>query len=178
VGKGAARALRRTGEIPAVIYGDKKPPLSIAISYKETFLRLHAGGFLTTVATVDVAGEKVLVIPKDYHLDPVRDFLTHVDFLRISPDAVVTVSVPVHVTGEEKSPGIKKGGAINFVHHDIEVQCKATAIPDEILVDVSELDFGDSVHISQIKFPEGTKPVVTDKTMSVVSLAAPIGADA
>jgi large subunit ribosomal protein L25 len=177
VGKGAARALRRNAEIPAVIYGDKKPPLSIAISYKEAFQRLHGGGFLTTVATIDVAGEKILVIPKDFHLDPVRDFLTHVDFLRISPDAVVTVWVPVHVAGEEKSPGIKKGGSVNYVHHDLELQCKATAIPEEILIDISEMDFGDVVHVNEIKFPEGSKPVVHEKLATVLSITAPIGAE-
>lgn len=178
VGKGAARELRRTGDIPAVIYGDKKPPVSIAIPYKETFQRLHAGGFKTTVATIDIGSEKILVIPKDYALDPVRDFLIHVDFLRISEDAIVTVFVPIQVSGADKAPGLKKGGSINYVSHDLEVTCKATAIPEAIVVDVSALDFGGVVHIEDVTFPEGVKPVTHEKNQTVLSITAPVGADA
>ena len=117
VGKGAARALRRDKKVPAVIYGDKKPPLPIAIDYKEAFMKLHAGGFMSTVATIDVNGEKVKVIPKDYALDPVRDFLIHVDFLRITKGAKLTVEVPVLFENEETSPGIKRGGVLNVVRY-------------------------------------------------------------
>ncbi|HOV04063.1 MAG TPA: 50S ribosomal protein L25/general stress protein Ctc, partial [Kaistiaceae bacterium] len=108
VGKGAARTARREGLVPAVIYGDKKAPLPINISYKESFMRLHAGGFLTTVCTIDVDGEKHRVIPRDYQLDPVRDFLIHVDFLRVSAGATLDVGVPVHFINEAASPGMKR----------------------------------------------------------------------
>lgn len=177
VGKGAARALRRTGEIPAVIYGDKKPPIAIAIPYKETSQRLHAGGFKTTVATIDVGGEKILVIPKDYELDPVRDFLLHVDYLRISEDAVVSVFVPIQLAGADKAPGLKKGGSVNYVSHDLEIECKATAIPEAIVIDVSALDFGGVVHIEDVVWPEGVKPIIHEKNQTVLSITAPVGGE-
>ena len=109
VGKGSARELRRNGMIPAVIYGDKQPPVSIALPYKEVTMKIHDGGFMTTIATIDVDGQKIRVLPKDYQLDPVRDFTMHVDFLRVSKNTKVTVDVPVHFINEEESPGINRG---------------------------------------------------------------------
>lgn len=175
VGKGAARALRREGQIPAVIYGDKKSPLPIAINYREADKRLRAGGFMTTVATIAVGGEKILVIPKDYHLDPVKDFLTHIDFLRIGAGSTVTVFVPVRVLGTEKSPGIKRGGALNYVRHEIEMECRADAIPEAIDCDVSTLDINDSLHISAVKLPEGVTPVIQDRDFTILTVAPPAG---
>lgn len=175
VGKGAARALRLEGRVPAVIYGDKKPPLAISLPYKETDKRLRAGGFLTTVATISVAGEKVRVIPKDYHLHVVKDTLTHVDFLRISDETIVTVFVPVHAVNQEKSAGMKRGGALSIVHHEIECQCRADAIPEAIEVDVTALDIGGSVHIEDVKLPAGVKPVIHEKNYTVLSITAPVG---
>ncbi|MBT9289296.1 50S ribosomal protein L25/general stress protein Ctc [Prosthecodimorpha staleyi] len=177
VGKGAARLLRRTGNIPAVIYGDKKPPIAIAIDYREADKRLRAGGFMTTVATIAVGGEKILVIPKDYHLDPVKDSLTHIDFLRIGAGSKVTVWVPVHIVGQDKSPGIKRGGAINVVRHEIEFECQADQIPEHVVADVSALEINDSLHISGVKLPEGVKPVIQDRDFTVVTIAAPAGFD-
>ncbi|WP_407050200.1 50S ribosomal protein L25/general stress protein Ctc [Methyloraptor flagellatus] len=175
VGKGSARALRREKKIPAVIYGDKKAPLPIAIDFKEADKRLRAGGFKTTVATINIDGEKILVIPKDYSLDPVKDTLVHVDFLRVAAGATVTVFVPVHVHGQDKSPGIKRGGALNYVRHDIELSVRADAIPEAIDVDVSTLDINDSVHISAVKLPEGAKPVIGDRDFTIVTIAPPAG---
>ncbi len=120
VGKGSARELRRNGLIPAVIYGDKQAPISIALSTNEVTKRIHAGSFMTTVATIDVGGEKYKVLPKDYQLDPVRDFTMHVDFLRVSGNTQVTVEIPVHFINEEKSQ-VKIGGVLNIVRHTIEV---------------------------------------------------------
>ncbi|KPL54351.1 50S ribosomal protein L25 [Prosthecomicrobium hirschii] len=177
VGKGAARLLRRTGNIPAVIYGDKKPPIAIAIDYREADKRLRAGGFMTTVATIAVGGEKILVIPKDYHLDPVKDSLTHIDFLRIGAGSKVTVWVPVHIVGQDKSPGIKRGGAINVVRHEIEFECQADQIPEHVVADVSALEINDSLHISGVQLPEGVKPVIQDRDFTVVTIAAPAGFD-
>ncbi|MCW1840813.1 50S ribosomal protein L25/general stress protein Ctc [Prosthecomicrobium hirschii] len=177
VGKGAARLLRRTGNIPAVIYGDKKPPIAIAIDYREADKRLRAGGFMTTVATITVGGEKILVIPKDYHLDPVKDSLTHIDFLRIGAGSKVTVWVPVHIVGQDKSPGIKRGGAINVVRHEIEFECQADQIPEHVVADVSALEINDSLHISGVQLPEGVKPVIQDRDFTVVTIAAPAGFD-
>ena len=175
VGKGAARALRREARVPAVIYGDKKPALAISLGYKEADKRLRAGGFLTTVATVAVGGEKIRVIPKDYHLDPIKDTLTHVDFLRISDETIVTVFVPVHAINQEKSAGLKRGGALSIVHHEIECQCRADSIPESIDVDVSSLNIGGSVHIEDVKLPSGVKPVIHEKNYTVLSITAPVG---
>jgi len=175
VGKGAARALRLQARVPAVIYGDKKPPLAIALPYKEADKRLRAGGFLTTVATVVVGDEKIRVIPKDYHLHPVKDTLTHVDFLRISDETIVTVFVPVHAVNQAQSAGLKRGGALSIVHHEIECQCRADSIPESIDVDVAELDIGDSIHIEDVKLPAGIKPVIHEKNYTVLSITAPVG---
>ena len=142
VGKGAARELRRQGLVPAVIYGDKKAPLSIAISYKETFRKIHDGGFLSHVIEIEVDGKKHRVIPKDYQLEPVRDFLVHVDFLRVGKNSTLTVDVPVHFENEEKSPGLKKGGVLNIVRHELELVCESDKIRDEIVIDVTGKDIG------------------------------------
>jgi large subunit ribosomal protein L25 len=175
VGKGAARALRRENRVPAVIYGDKKPPLAISLAFKETDKRLRAGGFLTTVATIVVGGEKVRVIPKDYHMHPVKDVLTHVDFLRIGDDTVVTVFVPVHPVKTEQAPGMKRGGALSIVHHEIEMLVRADAIPDAVEIDVSALDIGDSIHIDDVTFAAGQKPVIHEKNYTILSITAPAG---
>ncbi|TBW34747.1 50S ribosomal protein L25/general stress protein Ctc [Siculibacillus lacustris] len=175
IGKGAARELRRQGRVPAVIYGDKKPPIAISLGFKDADKRLRAGGFLTTVATVVVGDEKVRVIPKDYHMDPVRDVLTHVDFLRIGDNTVVTVFVPVHAIKQEQSTGMKRGGALSIVHHEIELQVRADQIPDAIEVDITDLDIGDSVHIEDVVFAPGIKPVIHEKNFTVLAITAPVG---
>ncbi|MEF2072282.1 50S ribosomal protein L25/general stress protein Ctc [Consotaella aegiceratis] len=173
VGKGAARHLRRQGQVPAVIYGDKQDPLPIAIPYKETFLKLHAGGYLTTIATIDVGGQQIKVLPKDYQLDPVRDFLMHVDYLRVSESTRVTVEIPVHFAGEDDCPGITRGGVLNVVRHEIEVHCPAGAIPEALTVDLSKLDIGDSVHASEISLPKGVSFTITDRDFTIATIAAP-----
>ncbi|MEO4041275.1 50S ribosomal protein L25/general stress protein Ctc [Hoeflea sp. CAU 1731] len=175
VGKGSARELRRNGYIPAVIYGDKQPPLSIALPYKDVTLKIHGGGFLTTLATIDVDGKKIRVLPKDYQLDPVRDFTMHVDFLRISKNTTVTVEVPVHFINEETCPGIKRGGVLNVVRHAVEVTCPADAIPDNFVADLAELELGDGIHISQISLPEDVSPTITDRDFTIATIATPAG---
>ena len=173
VGKGSSRELRRNGLIPAVIYGDKQPPLAIAVSTKEVTLRIHAGGFKTTVATIDVNGEKIKVLPKDYQLDPVRDFTMHVDFLRVSGDTHVVVEVPVHFVNEEKSPGIKAGGVLNIVRHAVELHALAGNIPEFITADLAGLKVGDGIHISHVKLPKGTSPVISDRDFTIATIAVP-----
>ena len=171
VGKGSAREIRRNGKIPAVIYGDKQPPLAIVLPYKEIYYKIHGGGFLTTVATIDVDGKKISVLPKDYQLDPVKDFPLHVDFLRVSKNTEVNVLVPVHFINEEKSPGIKRGGTLNIVRHEVEFHCPANAIPDAITVDLDGTEIGDSIHISAIKLPKGVRPVINDRDFTVATIA-------
>jgi large subunit ribosomal protein L25 len=171
VGKGSARAVRRNGKVPAVIYGDKQPPLAITLSYKEVFYKIHGGGFLTTVATIDVDGQKIQVLPKDFQLDPVRDFPMHVDFLRVGKNTLVNVNVPVHFINEEKSPGLKRGGTLNVVRHEVEFNCPANAIPDFITVDLEGIEIGVSIHISSVKLPEGVKPVIADRDFTIATIA-------
>jgi large subunit ribosomal protein L25 len=173
VGKGAARAVRRQGKIPGVIYGAKKPPIPILLPYKEIHQRIHAGGFLTTLATVDIDGEKIRVIPKDFQLDPVRDFPMHVDFLRISAGARITVDLPVHFVNEDDSPGLERGGVLNVVRHTVEVEVPVEAIPDALVADLSGFDIGDSIHISHVPLPEGVRPTITDRDFTIATIAAP-----
>ena len=173
VGKGSSRELRRNGLIPAVIYGDKQAPLSIALSTKDVTQRIHAGGFKTTVATIDVTGEKIKVLPKDYQLDPVRDFTMHVDFLRVTGNTHVVVEVPVHFINEEKSPGIKAGGVLNVVRHAVELHALAGNIPDSLTADLTGLKVGEGIHISNIKLPKGTSPVITDRDFTIATIAVP-----
>jgi len=175
VGKGSSRELRRKGLVPAVIYGDKQAPMSIALPIKELTLKIHGGGFMTTVATIDVDGKKITVLPKDYQLDPVRDFTMHVDFLRVSGDTQVTVEIPVHFVNEEKSPGIKIGGVLNIVRHEVEVHCPANAIPEFISADLSGLKIGDGIHISHVKLPDGVTPVIADRDFTIATIVAPAG---
>ena len=172
VGKGSSRELRRNGMIPSVIYGDKQAPISISLNTNEVTKRIHAGGFMTTVATIEVNGEKLSVLPKDYQLDPVRDFVLHVDFLRVSADSQVTVAVPVHFINEEKS-GIKIGGVLNIVRHDVEVHCPANNIPESITVDLSGHKIGSSIHISHVELPKGVTPVITDRDFTIATIVAP-----
>lgn len=174
VGKGSSRELRRNGLIPAVIYGDKQAPISIALSTKEVTQRIHAGGFMTTIATIDFNGQKIKVLPKDYQLDPVRDFTMHVDFLRVSGNALVNVEVPVHFVNEEKSD-IKIGGVLNIVRHSVEFHCPANEIPEFITVDLAGLKIGDSVHISNVKLPKNVTPVIADRDFTVATIVAPAG---
>lgn len=170
-GKGAARAVRREGRVPAVIYGAGQPPVSISLDYRETNRLIYAGHFLTTVFEIDVEGEKMRAIPRDYQLDVVRDFPIHVDFLRLGEGAVVRVEIPVHVSGQDVSPGLKAGGALNLVRHSVEFYVPADNIPDSITIDVSQAKIGDSIHISSVKLPEGAKPVIADRDFTIATIA-------
>ncbi len=172
VGKGSARELRRNGLIPAVIYGDKQAPIAIALNTNEVTKRIHAGGFMTTVATIEVDGKKYKVLPKDYQLDPVRDFTMHVDFLRVSGNTQVSVEIPVHFTNEAKSPGLKVGGVLNIVRHQVEVHCPADAIPEFFDIDLSGKKIGDSIHISEVTLPKGVTPVI-DRDFTIATIVAP-----
>ena len=172
-GKGAARAVRRQGKVPAIIYGDKKPPLPVSLAYKDVFMKLHGGGFLTTLAMIDVNGEKIRVIPKDYQLDPVRDFPMHVDFLRVAAGAKLTLEIPMQFINDEESPGIARGGVLNVVRHTVELEVLADAIPETLVADLTGLDIGDAVHISDIDLPDGAMPTITDRDFTIATVAAP-----
>ena len=175
VGKGAARTVRRQGQIPAVIYGGKQPPLAINLPDREVFYKIHAGGFFTTVATIDVAGEKIRAIPRDFQLDPVSDRPIHVDFLRVLPGSRVTVDVPVQFINESQAPGIRRGGVLNIVRHRVAVTCPVDAIPERIVADLTGLDMNGSLHISAVTLPEGVVPTIKDRDFTIASIAAPAG---
>src|ERR1043165_5860317 len=169
-GKGAARAERRAGRVPGVIYGNNQPPVTISVDDKELRQRILAGRFLTTIYDIDLEGKKHRVIPRDFHLDPVRDFPLHVDFMRLGEGATIRVSVPLHVVNGEVSPGVKRGGTVNIVTHTIELECSADnlpppielecsgdSMPQYIEADASTLELGHWLHLSDIKLPAGVK---------------------
>lgn len=172
-GKGAARSLRRQGLVPAVIYGDKKEPELITLNYREVLKEVETGRFLSHIYNVKVAGKTVRVIPRDVQFEPVRDFILHIDFLRLAKGATIAVAVPVTFVNEEESPGLKRGGVLNTVRHEVELECPNDAIPEELVADLTGLDIGDSIHISAIPLPEGVKPTITDRDFTVATIAAP-----
>lgn len=175
VGKGAARAARRQGMIPAVIYGGNEPPIAISLPYREIDQKINAPGFLTAVAEIKVNEEVIRALPRDYQLDPLRDSPMHVDFLRITKGATVTVEVPVNFINDQASPGIKRGGVLNVVRHTVELVCPAESIPSEIIADLTGMEINDSLHISAVPLPEGVKPTIDDRDFTVATVAAPAG---
>jgi len=172
-GKGAARSVRRDGRVPGVIYGGGETAAPISVDYKEVNQLINAGHFLTTIFELDVDGRKERVLPRDYQLDVVTDRPLHVDFLRLKAGSRVRIQTPVHVVNQDKSPGIKRGGALNLVLHAIDLWAPAEAIPDSITIDLTGLDIHDSVHISAIKLPEGCKPVDTRSDFTIATVVPP-----
>ena len=172
VGKGAARAVRRNGQVPAVIYGGGSAPSPIALDANETRLLIFAGRFLTTIFEVDAGGPKERVIPRDYQLDPVTDIPLHVDFLRVRAGEAIEVEVPVHYVGDATSPGVKNGGTLNVVSHTLLCLVPNDAIPEAIEVDVSALEIGDVLHVSDVKLPAGVTVSLPAST-TVVTIAPP-----
>src|SRR6202167_5463957 len=173
-GKGAARAERRAGRVPGIIYGDGKPPLPISLEYSELHQRIYAGRFLTTIHDVEVDGVKHRVIPRDFQLDAVHDLPLHVDFMRLGEGATIRVNIPIHVRNADQSPGVKRGGTVSIVTHTIEVRCRADAIPAGIDVDVSDLEINYSKHLSDITLPEGVR-VVAGRDITLVTVVPPSG---
>ena len=169
-GKGAARRLRRAGRVPGVIYGGGKAPEMIHVSFVDLQKHMSTGAFESTLVELDVEGEKVRTLPRDVQLDPVRDFPIHADFLRVGKDTRVAVEVPVEYINEDQAPGIKRGGALNVVRHEVELYVDAENIPEKIVVDVSGLDIGDVIHISDVQLPEGAEPVIQDRDFTLVTI--------
>jgi len=173
-GKGAARQARREGKVPAVIYGDGQPPETIALDYNELWKQVLKGHFTSTVFEVEVEGKKNRVIPRDLQVDPVKDQPIHVDFLRIGKDGRIRVEVPVRFVNDALSPGLKRGGVLNIVRHDIEVTCPYDRVPAFFEVDLTGLEIGRSVHISAIKLPEGVAPTIKDRDFTVATIAGAV----
>jgi large subunit ribosomal protein L25 len=174
VGKGAARAERRAGRVPGVIYGNNQPPLPISVDDRELRQRVLAGRFLTTLLDIELEGEKHRVIPRDFHLDPVKDFPVHVDFMRLGEGATIRISVPLHVVKSESAPGVKRGGTVNIVTHTIDLECSVDNIPQYIDADASGLEIGYSLHLSDITLPAGVKSL-TREDATLVTIVPPSG---
>ena len=172
-GKGASRDLRRNGRVPAVIYGDKKEALSIHVEEKLLTKMLSTGHFMNSVIMVDAGGKPHRTLPKDVQFHPVSSRPIHVDFLRIGEHSQVHVNVPVHFTDEELSPGIKRGGVLNMVRHDLELICDAAEIPEQIEISLTGLDVGDSIHISNVTLPKGAKSAIDDRDFTIATIVAP-----
>lgn len=172
-GKGASRHLRREGRVPAVIYGGKDEPQMIHVEAKELVRMLGTGHFMNSIVTLKVGGKSVRTLPKDVALNPVTDRPEHVDFLRLAKNAKVEVAVPVVFINEEAAPGLKKGGVLNVVRHELELVCDAEKIPTDIQIDVTGKDVGDSIHISEITLPEGSESAITDRDFTIATLVAP-----
>jgi large subunit ribosomal protein L25 len=185
-GKGASRAIRREGLVPAVVYGDKQTAQILTLNYRELEPHIQTGRFLSTLVDLEVDGKTVRAIPRDIQFEPVRDFIVHVDFLRLGKASRIAVDIPVHFKGQELSPGIKAGGSLNIVSHSLSLYCSADFIPDDITVDVAGLQVGSSIHVSDIKLPEGVTSVsrddltlctITAQAKEEVVADAPVSAD-
>ncbi|MDH5558027.1 MAG: 50S ribosomal protein L25/general stress protein Ctc [Alphaproteobacteria bacterium] len=173
-GKGAARAIRRAGRVPAVIYGDKKDPMMISLEPRELRKQLHTGNFFATVYSVEIAGgEKVRVLPRDVQFHPVRDETLHVDFLRVSKSTRTKVMVHCDFINEDDCLGLTRGGMLNVVRHEVEVICGVDDIPEHFALDLTGLDIGDSIHASALKLPEGVELTISDRDFTIATIAAP-----
>ena len=172
-GKGASRALRRDGRVPAVVYGEKKEPLSIHVEEKLLAKMLSTGHFMNSVVMIDLGGKTHRTLPKAVDFHPVSSRPSHVDFLRIGEHTKVHVAVPVRFDNEDDSPGLKRGGVLNVVVHELEIVCDAADIPAEIHHPLDGLEIGDSIHISQIKLPKGVTPANTEEDFTVATIVAP-----
>jgi large subunit ribosomal protein L25 len=172
-GKGASRALRNEGRVPAVIYGGNQEPTTIHVEEKALVKALMTGHFFSSVIAIDLDGKAHTTLAKDVAFHPVNDRPLHVDFYRVSKDTKVTVEVPVSFVNEAASPGLKRGGVLNIVRHEVELACDASHIPEELIVDLTGFDVGESIHISVVKLPEGTAPTITDRDFTIATIAAP-----
>ncbi len=174
-GKGSSRALRREDKIPAVIYGDKKEPTLITLKQVDLFKELNKGGFMNTSYEIQVGKDIETVLPRDVQFHPVTDWPLHVDFLRLAKGSSLNIMIPIHFVGEEECPGIKSGGILNVVRHEVEFSCPANAIPEAIEIDISVLEMSDSIHISNITLPKGVTPVIDDRDFTIAMISAPSG---
>lgn len=172
-GKGAARATRRAGRIPAVVYGNKVEPLTISLDSMVLDRELSTAGFFGRVFEISVGKDKHRVLPRDVQFDPLTDRAIHVDFLRFSASTRVNVEVAVLFENEAASPGIKRGGVLNIVRREIELVCSPDSIPESIVVDLTGLDIGDSIHFSHVSLPDGAESAITDRDFTIATVAAP-----
>ena len=170
-GKGAARAVRRKGQVPAVIYGNKKTPEIIALEFNDIVKLINRGVFLSHVFDITFDGQTIRALTREVQFDPVKDQPIHIDFQRIGGDGRIRVMVPVDVINEEKSPGMKRGGVLNIVRREVEVFCPADNMPEKFVIDLDGVEIGTSIHISAVVMPEGVSPTIADRDFTVVTIA-------
>jgi len=171
LGTGGARATRNAELIPGVLYGGARGSVPIEINAKDVLMAIRSGKFLSHMVEIDHRGERQPVIPRAIQFHPVTDLPIHVDLYRVEENAEIAIDIVVHFKNHDASPGLKRGGVLNIVRHTIKVKCKANKIPEEIVVDLTGLDIGDSVHISKIKLPEGARPVIRDRDFTIATIA-------
>jgi large subunit ribosomal protein L25 len=170
-GQGAARAVRREGRVPAILYGGGKDPQNLSVDSKDITLTIGKGKFLSTVFTLDIDGKTEQAIPRDVQLDPVKDRVIHIDFQRVAKGSKIRVSVPVRFINDQLSPGLKRGGVLNIVRHSVEVMAPADAIPEVFEFNLEGLEIGRSIHISATNMPEGVRPVINNRDFTVATIA-------
>ncbi len=174
-GKGVARATRRENRVPAVIYGGKEPPVLIALEKKDLERRVHSATFFTRLFEIELGDAKHRVLPRDVQLHPLTDHPTHVDFLRVGAGVTIDVAVPVEFINQDASPGLKRGGVLNIVRHELSLRCPVEHIPEHITIDVTGFEVGASIHISHVQLPEGVTTVIKDRDFTVATVTAPSG---
>jgi large subunit ribosomal protein L25 len=174
VGKGSSRSSRKYGKIPAVIYGNKADPLSVNVDSHSFFMLTKKNeSIFTKVCEVEVNGKKEKTLIRDIQYHPVTDIPLHIDFLRVNDSTTITIMIPLKFINEELSPGLKKGGVLNIVSHEIELSCKAESIPENIVIDLSGKEIGDSIHFGSIILPEGCTPSHEDSEFTLAAITAP-----
>ncbi len=173
-GKGASRAIRREGRVPAVIYGAGEAATTIHVEEKILVRQLHTGHFMNAIVELELDGSTIRTLPRDVAFHPVTDRPIHVDFLRLSGNAVVTVTVPVHFVDQELS-AIKQGAMLNIVAHELKLDCPGDAIPDDITISLAGLQVGASIHIADVTLPEGVKPHGRETGLTIATIVAPKG---
>tara|TARA_B100000686_G_scaffold294995_1_gene325567 strand:+ start:1427 stop:2104 length:678 start_codon:yes stop_codon:yes gene_type:complete len=172
-GKGAARAVRREGRVPAVIYGGNEEPVMVSLEEKDVVREYHNGNIFTNICEMDVAGEKFKLLGRDLQMHPVSDRPLHADFLRVTNKTKINVDVPVNFINEEKCPGLEDGGILSVVRRDVEVVCRAIAIPEELVVDLTGYTIGDSIDSTKIDLPDGVEFAISDRDFAIANIAAP-----
>lgn len=172
-GTGGARAVRRDGKVPGIVYGDGKDAVAVKVDPIDLLKAYRQEGFMSQVLNLEIDGKAEQAIPRDVQTHPVKDHIMHVDFMRVSAKTKVTVSVPMHFTNEDQSPGLGRGGVLNIVRHDVEIRCPASAIPEYLVGDLTGLDINDAIKISNIDLPDGAKATITDRDFTIATVAAP-----
>ena len=171
-GTGGSRAARRDGFVPGVIYGGDEAPVAVSVKYNEVLKAINSGQFLSNMIEISHDGKSQKVLTKDVQFHPVTDMPVHVDFYRVTAKSIIEVEVSVNFVGEDDAPGLKAGGTLNVVRYAIEVKCPAGSIPDSIEVDVSAMEIGEAIHISEVTLPEGVKPSITDRDFTIATIVA------